>query len=78
MGPVVGVPETLEFWDGKLAGWKRGSEGSLSWAAVPVEFWRICGGGWRRACDGMARDVILGESGELGMLRPDALGDMRR
>jgi hypothetical protein len=61
----------LEPWDeAKLAGWKRGSDGSLKFAAVPDEDWRACTGGRRRACDGMARDStpILGESGG-GILR---------
>lgn len=79
-GPVAGVAAALEFCEGKFAGWKRGRDGSLSCAAVPEECWRECGEGRiRRACDGMARDSIFGDSGELvgGMvpLRSDR-GDM--
>jgi hypothetical protein len=79
-GPVVGVAAALEFWDeAKLAGWKRGSDGSLKFAAVPDEDWRAWTGGLlRRACEGMASDStpILGDSGG-GILR-SGRGDMER
>ena len=50
LGPETGVTATLEFCeDAKLAGWKRGKEGSLRWAAGPVlEAWREVGAGRRR------------------------------
>jgi len=72
------VAAALELWDKvKLAGWKRGSDGSLKLAAVLDEDWRACTGGLRRACDGMARDStpILGESGG-GILLCSERGDM--
>jgi hypothetical protein len=38
---MAGVFAALEPWDeGKLAGWKRGRDGSLRDAAVPDELWR--------------------------------------
>jgi hypothetical protein len=73
LGPETGVTAALEFWEeAKLAGWKRGKEGSLRWAAGPLlEDWREVGAGRRRACEGMAMGSPLGDRGELtdGMLR---------
>jgi hypothetical protein len=73
LGPETGVTAALEFWeDAKLAGWKRGKEGSLRWAAGPLlEDWREVGAGRRRGCEGMAMGSPLGDRGELtdGMLR---------
>lgn len=68
MGPVAGVAATLEFCEeAKLAGWKRGREGSRSAAAVPDECWRLWGTGrTRREDEGMPRFCILGDSGEPG------------
>ena len=65
---MAGVAAELEFCEeGKFAGWKRGRDGSLKAAADPEECWRLCGmARARRACDGMARDSILGDSGEPG------------
>jgi hypothetical protein len=55
----------LEFCEGKLAGWKRGSDGRRSDAAVPDEGWRVVGRGrMRRFGDGMLMPCILGDSGE--------------
>lgn len=67
---MFGVPAALEPWeDAKLAGWKRGREGKRKLAAVP-EGCRTCDrGGRRRAWEGMLRESILGEKGELGMFR---------
>jgi hypothetical protein len=78
LGPVTGVPAWLEFWDdAKLAGWKRGSDGSLR-CPGPLEDWRELRFGRRRACDGMASGSDLGDKGELteGMLRSAVRGDM--
>jgi hypothetical protein len=73
LGPVIGVTAWLEFWDdAKLAGWKRGRDGSLRCPEdVAFEDWRELRFGRRRACDGMASGSDLGERGELmeGMLR---------
>lgn len=61
--PTSGVLAELECCEGKLAGWKRGSDGSLR-DDEPVLVCLTCGGGWRRACEGIARDSILGERGD--------------
>lgn len=43
LGPVTGVPEVLELGVPKLAGWKRGKEGSRRCIAGPeVDDWREC------------------------------------
>lgn len=67
MGGVAAKLELCE--DAKLAGWKRGSEGRRRLAAVPEDCLTWERGGRRRAWEGMLRESILGESGELGMLR---------
>jgi len=78
LGPVMGVPALLEFWDeAKFAGWKRGRDGSLRCPGA-FDDWRDTGPGRRRVCDGMAMASDLGDRGELidGMLRSDVRGDM--
>lgn len=68
LGPVTGVAAALELWEPKLAGWKRGREGSLKSAELVEECWRP-GGGRRGACDGSARlSILLGENGDMGGL----------
>ena len=66
MGPVPGVrPGGVEFCEGKLAGWKRGREGSLRAAAVPDECWRPrAPGRIRRLGFRIERESILGDSGD--------------
>lgn len=70
-GPVTGVPDALELGVPKLAGWKRGNDGSRRCIAGPlVDDWRDWTWGRRRP-EGMARGSVLGERGELtvGMFR---------
>ena len=74
---MTGVAARLEpCEDAKLAGWKRGSDGSLSWPG-PFDDRRALGPGRRRACDGMSRGPDLGESGDVtdGMVRSAGRGD---
>jgi hypothetical protein len=68
---VTGVAARLEpCEDAKLAGWKRGRDGSLSWPGS-FDDRRALRAGRLRAWDGMSRGPDLGESGEVtdGMVR---------
>lgn len=61
-----------------MAGWKRGSEGSLRAAAVPDECWRVFASDGRVLRPDEGIDCILAESGDPvdGMRVASGRGDM--